>query len=53
MELESITKEGSLWRVGYRRPDDCIIYSYYMKDKFRDELAVFNWWQEQTNGNTR
>lgn len=49
MEIESITQEGVLWRIAYRRSDNHTVYSYYHVNKFRDELDVWKWWKEQTN----
>jgi hypothetical protein len=48
MELVAVVLEGSgMWRLSY---DWCgtTRYSYYPRDKFKDELDAFKWWKEQT-----
>lgn len=47
MEIERIDREDKLWRVVCVR-DNHRTYSYYHVDRFKDELAVYKWWKEQT-----
>ena len=54
MRLEYIKSWGDCWRVKFFNPLDQVNYVHLSKDKFRDELDVWKWWnhnmKEQTNG---
>lgn len=42
MELMGISRDGEkLWRLEYMRADGHRVYSYYPRERYTDELAVY------------
>lgn len=56
MRLDYVKPWGDMWRIRYVNNDDRVHYLHLRRDKFRDELDVWKWWnnhmKEQTNDDT-